>query len=57
MEVLEKLANNQEGPISAKSIYAPIAVSGGGTYVIFPTEAIRIVWGQAQEANCGLVIA
>jgi hypothetical protein len=33
MEVLEKLANNQEGPISAKSIYAPIAVSGGGTYV------------------------
>lgn len=33
IEIAEKLAGNEEGAISAKSIYAPIAYSGGGTTV------------------------
>ncbi len=33
LEIIEKLANNQEGSISAKSIYAPRAAVGGGMFV------------------------
>jgi hypothetical protein len=33
LEIVERLANNQEGALSAKSIYAPKAVAGGGMYV------------------------
>ena len=34
IEIVEKLANNPEGALSAKSIYAPKAAQGGGMYVV-----------------------
>jgi hypothetical protein len=50
LEIVEKLANNQEGAISAKSVYAPIAVSGGGTYVTSLQNQIKAA-GASLEAT------
>lgn len=50
IEIQRKLQNLKEGPISAKSIYAPIAFSGGGTTVPYLEHQISVV-GSNLEAS------